>query len=134
MNQSITAVKRETEPGEVMEVDFGHLGLTWDTATRSRRRTWMFLGRLRHSRLVYREVEFSQMALSAVPRLLCELQRRREVPLRRAELGLRAGGSEAGQEVVGWRRQVSLSHFSSRSTAASVTSSPSMKTLGMPPP
>ena len=48
-------MRRETRPGEVMEVDFGHLGLTWDTATRSRRRTWMFSGRLRHSRLAYRE-------------------------------------------------------------------------------
>ena len=53
-------MRRETKPGEVMEVDFGHLGLTWDTATRSRRRTWMFSGRLRHSRLSYREVVFNQ--------------------------------------------------------------------------
>ena len=30
-----------------MEVDFGHLGLTWDAATRSRKRTWVFAGRLR---------------------------------------------------------------------------------------
>ena len=41
-------MRRETKPGEVMEVDFGHLGLTWDAATRSRRRTWVFSGRLRH--------------------------------------------------------------------------------------
>ena len=34
-------MRRETRPGEVMDVDFGHLGLTWDTATRSRRRTWV---------------------------------------------------------------------------------------------
>ena len=53
-------MRRETKPGEVMEVDFGHLGLTWDTATRSRRRTWMFSGRLRHSRRAYREVVFNQ--------------------------------------------------------------------------
>ena len=39
-------MRRETKPGEVMEVDFGHLGLTWDAATRSRRRTW-HLGVLR---------------------------------------------------------------------------------------
>ena len=44
------AVRRETRPGEVMEVDFGHLGLTWDIAARSRRRTWVFSGLLRHSR------------------------------------------------------------------------------------
>ena len=37
-------MRRETKPGEVMEVDFGHLGLTWDTATRSRRHTWVVLG------------------------------------------------------------------------------------------
>ena len=53
-------MRRETKPGEVMEVDFGHLGLSWDTATRSRRRTWLFSGRLRHSRLAYREVVFNQ--------------------------------------------------------------------------
>ena len=53
-------MRRETKPGEVMEVDFGHLGLTWDAATRSRKRTWVFSGRLRHSRRAYREVVFDQ--------------------------------------------------------------------------
>ena len=53
-------MRRETRPGEVMEVDFGHLGLTWDAATRSRRRTWVFSGRLRHCRRAYREVDFDQ--------------------------------------------------------------------------
>ena len=53
-------MRRETKPGEVLEVDFGHLGLTWDAATRSRRRTWMFSGRLRHCRRAYREVVFDQ--------------------------------------------------------------------------
>ena len=53
-------MRRETRPGEVMEVDFGHLGLTWDAATRSRRRSWVFSGRLRHSRRAYREVVFDQ--------------------------------------------------------------------------
>ena len=43
-----------------MEMDFGHLGLTWDAATRSRRRTWVFSGRLRHCRRAYREVVFDQ--------------------------------------------------------------------------
>ena len=43
-----------------MVVDFGHLGLTWDAATRSRRRTWVFSGRLRHCRRAYREVVFDQ--------------------------------------------------------------------------
>ena len=53
-------MRRETKPGEVLEVDFGHLGLTWDAATRLRRRTWVFSGRLRHSRRAYREVVFDQ--------------------------------------------------------------------------
>ena len=53
-------MRRETKPGEVMEVDFGHLGITWDVATRSRRRTWVFSGRLRHCRRAYREVVFDQ--------------------------------------------------------------------------
>ena len=53
-------MRRETTAGEVMEVDFGHLGLTWDVNTRSRRRTWVFSGRLRHSRRAYREVVFNQ--------------------------------------------------------------------------
>ena len=53
-------MRRETKLGEVMEVDFGHLGLTWDAATRSRRRTWVFSGRLRHCRRAYREVVFDQ--------------------------------------------------------------------------
>ena len=53
-------MRRETKAGEVMEVDFGHLGLTWDAGTRSRRRTWVFSGRLRHSRRAYREVVFDQ--------------------------------------------------------------------------
>ena len=53
-------MRRDTKPGEVLEVDFGHLGLTWDASTRSRRRTWVFSGRLRHSRRAYREVVFDQ--------------------------------------------------------------------------
>ena len=53
-------MRRETKHGEVMEVDFGHLGLTWHAATRSRKRTWVFSGRLRHSRRAYREVVFDQ--------------------------------------------------------------------------
>ena len=59
--QSPTIVMvRETIPGEVMEVDFGYLGLSWDVKTNSRRKTWFFSGRLRHSRKVYREVVHNQ--------------------------------------------------------------------------
>ena len=53
-------MRRETKPGEVLEVDFGYLGLTWDAAVRARKRTWVFSGRLRHSRRAYREVVFDQ--------------------------------------------------------------------------
>ena len=35
-------MRRETKPGEVMEVDFGYLRLTWDAAVRARKRTWVF--------------------------------------------------------------------------------------------
>ncbi len=51
---------RNTIPGEVMEVDFGYLGITWDPNARSKRRTWFFSGRLRHSRRAYRETVFNQ--------------------------------------------------------------------------
>ena len=53
-------MRRATIPGEVMEVDFGYLGITWDPHVRARRRTWFFSGRLHHSRRAYREVVFNQ--------------------------------------------------------------------------
>ena len=54
-------MRRETKPKEVMEVDFGHLGITWNAATRSRRRTWVFFsGLVRHSRRTFCEVVFGQ--------------------------------------------------------------------------
>lgn len=52
--------RRQTLAGEMMEVDFGYLGICWDATSRSRRRTWFFSGRLRHSRRTYREVVFDQ--------------------------------------------------------------------------
>jgi hypothetical protein len=51
---------RDTIAGEVMEVDFGYIGLTWDEDTKRRRKTWFFSGRLRHSRSAYREIVFDQ--------------------------------------------------------------------------
>jgi transposase len=51
---------RETVPGEVMEVDFGYLGLTYDPKTKRNRKTYLFSARLRHSRYAYREVVFNQ--------------------------------------------------------------------------
>jgi transposase len=51
---------RQTIAGDVMEVDFGYLGISWDRNTRRRRKTWFFSARLRHSRRAYREVVFDQ--------------------------------------------------------------------------
>ena len=60
LSEKKPTARRETKPGEVMEVDFGYLGICWDATSRSRRRTWFFSGRLRHSRRAYREVVFDQ--------------------------------------------------------------------------
>lgn len=51
---------RDTIPGEIMEVDFGYLGLTYDPKTQKRRKTYVFSGRLRHSRKAYRVCVFNQ--------------------------------------------------------------------------
>jgi len=51
---------RPTVPGEIMEVDFGYLGITYDYKTKHNRKTYLFSGRLRHSRHTYRERVFSQ--------------------------------------------------------------------------
>jgi hypothetical protein len=53
---------RPTVPGRDMEVDFGYLGITYDGQTRRNRKTYLFSGRLRHSRLAYREPGFQQKA------------------------------------------------------------------------
>jgi transposase len=55
-----TVMRRPTEPGKVMEVDFGYLGVTYDPESGRRRKTWLFSGRLRHSRLAWRERVFDQ--------------------------------------------------------------------------
>ena len=52
--------RRDTKPGEIMEVDFGYLGLTFDWETLRRRKTHVFSGRLRHSRFAYRAVVYDQ--------------------------------------------------------------------------
>jgi transposase len=52
--------RRDTVAGKVMEVDFGYLGITYDPNTRRSRRTWVFSGRLRHSRRAWRERCFDQ--------------------------------------------------------------------------
>jgi transposase len=53
-------IRRITEPGVVMEVDFGSLGLFFDPWENRRRRAWLFSARLRHSRHAYREIVYSQ--------------------------------------------------------------------------
>jgi transposase len=57
---------RQTYPGEVMEVDFGFLGLFWDALSLKFRKTWVFSARLRHSRKAYREVVFDQSAATFI--------------------------------------------------------------------
>jgi len=47
---------RETTPGEILEVDFGYLGLSYDSEQKRNRKTWVFTARLRHSRRAWREV------------------------------------------------------------------------------
>jgi transposase len=51
---------RSTISGEVMEVDFGFLGITYDPSERGNRKIYLFSGRLRHSRIAYRERVFDQ--------------------------------------------------------------------------
>ena len=51
---------RSTVLGRDMEVDFGYLGITYDSQTRRNRKTHIFSGRLRHSRLAHREATFNQ--------------------------------------------------------------------------
>jgi len=53
-------MRRTAKPGEVMEVDFGYLGITYDPDSARNRKTYLFSGRLRFSRLAYREIVFDQ--------------------------------------------------------------------------
>lgn len=53
-------ILRATIPGEVMEVDYGYLGVYWDPQSGKQRKVWFFSARLRHSRRVYREISFDQ--------------------------------------------------------------------------
>jgi transposase len=55
---------RPTIPGEVMEVDFGFLGITYDTRSRRNRKTYVFSARLRHSRYAWRECVYDQKKLT----------------------------------------------------------------------
>jgi hypothetical protein len=51
---------RDTIPGEIMEVDFGQLGMMYDPMEKRSRRVYVFSARLRHSRMAYRQLVFSQ--------------------------------------------------------------------------
>lgn len=51
---------RETIAGEIMEVDYGYLGITCNPITNKKRKTYIFSGRLNHSRDAYREIVFGQ--------------------------------------------------------------------------
>ncbi len=53
-------IPRSTMPGEIMEVDFGFLGLAYDDNEKRNRKAYVFSGRLRHSKKAYREVVFNQ--------------------------------------------------------------------------
>lgn len=55
---------RPTIPGEVMEVDFGFLGITYDPSSRRNRKTYVFSARLRHSRYAWRERVYDQKKLT----------------------------------------------------------------------
>lgn len=51
---------RATTPGEIMEVDFGYLGISYQAKEKRNRKTYLFSGRLRYSRKAYRERVFCQ--------------------------------------------------------------------------
>jgi hypothetical protein len=55
-----TSYVRTTIPGEIMEVDFGHLGIVYDPKTKKNRKAQVFSGRLRHSGVAWREIVFDQ--------------------------------------------------------------------------
>jgi len=53
-------VRIEVAPGTEAQVDFGYMRLMWDPVEKRRRRLWLFLMTLSHSRHVYGEMVFSQ--------------------------------------------------------------------------
>jgi len=54
------AIRVETGPGEVAQVDFGYAGLRLDPATGRRRKTWLFVMTLGCSRHMYVDLVFDQ--------------------------------------------------------------------------
>lgn len=55
-----SVVPRVHEPGKVMDVDFGYLGLVDDEAEEKTRKAWVFSARLRYSRKAFRKIVLSQ--------------------------------------------------------------------------
>lgn len=53
-------VRLEVSPGSEAQVDFGHAGVMWDPVEKRRRRAWLFLMTLSHSRHAYGEFVFTQ--------------------------------------------------------------------------
>ena len=52
--------RRQFNPGENAEVDFGYLGLMYDDFKKRNRKVWLFSMRLNYSRYSYRELVFTQ--------------------------------------------------------------------------
>ena len=59
----VPVILRQHEPGKVMDVDFGYLGLVEDEASGRPRKAWLFSGRLRYSRKAYREIVLGQQQM-----------------------------------------------------------------------
>jgi transposase len=53
-------VRIEVAPGTEAQVDFGYMRLMWDPVEKRRRKLWVFLMTLSHSRHVYGELVFAQ--------------------------------------------------------------------------
>lgn len=56
----VPVVPRQHEPGKVMDVDFGYLGLVDDETEGRIRKAWIFCGRLRYSRKTFRKIVLTQ--------------------------------------------------------------------------
>ena len=52
--------RRQFNPGEIAEVDFGYLGLMYDESEQRHRKVWLFRMRLNYSGYSYRELVFGQ--------------------------------------------------------------------------
>ena len=56
------AIRVETSPGEIAQVDFGEIGQLFDPQTHVLRRAWVFVMVLGHSRHIFAKVVFDQKA------------------------------------------------------------------------